>query len=183
VSVPFNIACGRCRNCREGKTGICLNVNGDRAGAAFPPRPMETSPLFAMPGFGPASAPVASCGVLGFLEASSSYKIDYSAGGGPGPSAKVKPRTRVAALHGYHDRDGFRRALRAIIPSRPNKSGMSFSISRPCTVLSVAGGVIEQDLRTADALHNLAAESDASRAKPTQRRVINLCPLTPVYPT
>src|ERR1700719_2817637 len=35
VSVPFNIACGRCRNCSEGKTGICLNVNGDRAGAAF----------------------------------------------------------------------------------------------------------------------------------------------------
>jgi len=24
VSVPFNIACGRCRNCREGKTGIWL---------------------------------------------------------------------------------------------------------------------------------------------------------------
>ena len=23
-SVPFNIACGRCRNCKEGKTGICL---------------------------------------------------------------------------------------------------------------------------------------------------------------
>ena len=35
VSAPFNIACGRCRNCREGKTGICLNVNGDRAGGAF----------------------------------------------------------------------------------------------------------------------------------------------------
>src|SRR5258705_1883974 len=35
VSVPFNTACGRCRNCREGKTGIGLNVNGDRAGAAF----------------------------------------------------------------------------------------------------------------------------------------------------
>jgi hypothetical protein len=35
VSVPFNIACGRCRNCREGKTGIFLNVNGDRAGGAF----------------------------------------------------------------------------------------------------------------------------------------------------
>ena len=32
VSVPFNIACGRCRNCREGKTGICLNVNPARAG-------------------------------------------------------------------------------------------------------------------------------------------------------
>jgi glutathione-independent formaldehyde dehydrogenase len=26
-SVPFNIACGRCRNCKEGKTGVCLNVN------------------------------------------------------------------------------------------------------------------------------------------------------------
>ena len=26
-SVPFNIACGRCRNCKEGKTGICMNVN------------------------------------------------------------------------------------------------------------------------------------------------------------
>src|ERR1700760_4254621 len=25
VSVPFNIACGRCRNCREGQTGLCLN--------------------------------------------------------------------------------------------------------------------------------------------------------------
>ena len=27
VSVPFNISCGRCRNCKERKTGICLNVN------------------------------------------------------------------------------------------------------------------------------------------------------------
>ena len=35
VSVPFNIACGRCRNCREGKTGICLNVNPDRPGSAY----------------------------------------------------------------------------------------------------------------------------------------------------
>ncbi len=35
VSSPFNIACGRCRNCREGQTGICLNVNGDRPGGAF----------------------------------------------------------------------------------------------------------------------------------------------------
>jgi glutathione-independent formaldehyde dehydrogenase len=35
VSAPFNIACGRCRNCREGKTGICLNVNGNGAGGAF----------------------------------------------------------------------------------------------------------------------------------------------------
>src|SRR3979411_1597356 len=35
VSAPFNIAGGPCRNCREGKTGICLNVNGDRAGGAF----------------------------------------------------------------------------------------------------------------------------------------------------
>ena len=34
-SVPFNIACGRCRNCREGKTGICLTVNPARPGAAY----------------------------------------------------------------------------------------------------------------------------------------------------
>src|SRR4026207_741981 len=27
VSVPFNIACGRCRNCKAGHTGVCLNVN------------------------------------------------------------------------------------------------------------------------------------------------------------
>src|SRR3712207_9192575 len=35
VSVPFNIACGRCRNCKEGKTGICLNVNPDRPGSDY----------------------------------------------------------------------------------------------------------------------------------------------------
>jgi glutathione-independent formaldehyde dehydrogenase len=35
VSVPFNIACGRCRNCKEGKTGVCLNVNPARPGAAY----------------------------------------------------------------------------------------------------------------------------------------------------
>src|SRR3981189_55399 len=34
-SVPFNIACGRCRNCKEGKTSICLNVNPGRAGGAY----------------------------------------------------------------------------------------------------------------------------------------------------
>ena len=35
VSVPFNIACGRCRYCKEGKTGICLNVNPERPGGAY----------------------------------------------------------------------------------------------------------------------------------------------------
>lgn len=35
VSVPFNIACGRCRNCKAGQTGICLNVNPARPGAAY----------------------------------------------------------------------------------------------------------------------------------------------------
>ncbi|MFK5584298.1 formaldehyde dehydrogenase, glutathione-independent [Serinicoccus sp. LYQ131] len=34
-SVPFNIACGRCWNCKERKTGICLNVNPDRPGSAY----------------------------------------------------------------------------------------------------------------------------------------------------
>src|SRR6185503_13816531 len=35
VSVPFNIACGRCRNCKQQDTGICLNVNPDRPGSAY----------------------------------------------------------------------------------------------------------------------------------------------------
>ena len=35
VSVPFNVACGRCRTCREGDTGVCLHVNHDRAGGAY----------------------------------------------------------------------------------------------------------------------------------------------------
>jgi glutathione-independent formaldehyde dehydrogenase len=35
VSVPFNIACGRCRNCKEGHTGVCLNTNPDRPGSAY----------------------------------------------------------------------------------------------------------------------------------------------------
>ncbi|MGC2963743.1 formaldehyde dehydrogenase, glutathione-independent [Paraburkholderia graminis] len=37
VSVPFNVACGRCR-CRcykEQETGVCLNVNPARAGGAY----------------------------------------------------------------------------------------------------------------------------------------------------
>jgi len=35
VSVPFNIACGRCTNCKERKTGVCLSVNPSRPGAAY----------------------------------------------------------------------------------------------------------------------------------------------------
>jgi glutathione-independent formaldehyde dehydrogenase len=35
VSVPFNVACGRCRNCREQHTSLCLNVNSERAGGAY----------------------------------------------------------------------------------------------------------------------------------------------------
>ena len=34
-SVPFNIACGRCANCKEGHTGVCLNTNPDRPGSAY----------------------------------------------------------------------------------------------------------------------------------------------------
>jgi glutathione-independent formaldehyde dehydrogenase len=34
-SVPFNIACGRCRNCKQGKTGVCLNVNPDPAAYGY----------------------------------------------------------------------------------------------------------------------------------------------------
>jgi glutathione-independent formaldehyde dehydrogenase len=35
VSVPFNIACGRCRACRERNTGVCLNVNEKQPGGAY----------------------------------------------------------------------------------------------------------------------------------------------------
>jgi glutathione-independent formaldehyde dehydrogenase len=35
VSVPFNVACGRCRTCREQQSGVCLNVNPARAGGAY----------------------------------------------------------------------------------------------------------------------------------------------------
>jgi glutathione-independent formaldehyde dehydrogenase len=35
VTVPFNVACGRCQNCREQETGVCLNVNPSRAGGAY----------------------------------------------------------------------------------------------------------------------------------------------------
>ncbi|WP_043458294.1 formaldehyde dehydrogenase, glutathione-independent [Azohydromonas australica] len=35
VSVPFNVACGRCRTCKETHTGVCLSVNPARAGGAY----------------------------------------------------------------------------------------------------------------------------------------------------
>jgi glutathione-independent formaldehyde dehydrogenase len=34
-SVPFNIACGRCRNCKQGDTGVCETTNPDRPGSAY----------------------------------------------------------------------------------------------------------------------------------------------------
>src|SRR6201996_959837 len=35
VSVPFNVSCGRCRNCRERHTEICENANPDFPCAAY----------------------------------------------------------------------------------------------------------------------------------------------------
>jgi len=35
VSVPFNVACGRCKNCIERNTNICLNVNSKMPGGAY----------------------------------------------------------------------------------------------------------------------------------------------------
>ena len=35
VSVPFNVACRRCRTCKEQHTGVCLSVNPARAGGAY----------------------------------------------------------------------------------------------------------------------------------------------------
>ncbi len=35
VCLPFNIACGYCKNCESGLTGFCLTMNPDGAGAAY----------------------------------------------------------------------------------------------------------------------------------------------------
>lgn len=35
VSIPFNVACGFCRNCLAGNTGFCLTVNPGAAGGAY----------------------------------------------------------------------------------------------------------------------------------------------------
>ncbi|PTX61750.1 glutathione-independent formaldehyde dehydrogenase [Melghirimyces profundicolus] len=35
VSVPFNVACGRCRNCKERHTDVCLHVNPEKPGGAY----------------------------------------------------------------------------------------------------------------------------------------------------
>ncbi len=35
VSVPFNVACGRCRNCKEQQTGVCENTNPKGIGGAY----------------------------------------------------------------------------------------------------------------------------------------------------
>lgn len=35
VSVPFNVACGRCRNCRAGRTDVCETANPKLACAAY----------------------------------------------------------------------------------------------------------------------------------------------------
>ena len=35
VSIPFNISCGRCRNCKERHTDVCLTVNPEQPGSAY----------------------------------------------------------------------------------------------------------------------------------------------------
>jgi threonine dehydrogenase-like Zn-dependent dehydrogenase len=35
VSAPSNIFCGRCRNCKERNTGVCLTVNPEAPGGAY----------------------------------------------------------------------------------------------------------------------------------------------------
>lgn len=35
VSVPFNVSCGRCRNCEERHTDVCLNANPKHPGGAY----------------------------------------------------------------------------------------------------------------------------------------------------
>ncbi|HKU16995.1 MAG TPA: glutathione-independent formaldehyde dehydrogenase [Steroidobacteraceae bacterium] len=35
VCIPFNVACGYCRNCERGQTGACLTMNPGSAGAGY----------------------------------------------------------------------------------------------------------------------------------------------------
>jgi glutathione-independent formaldehyde dehydrogenase len=35
IDLPFNVACGFCKNCEDGKTGFCLTVNPNGAGGAY----------------------------------------------------------------------------------------------------------------------------------------------------
>ena len=35
IYLPFNVACGFCKNCEAGNTGFCLTVNEDFAGGAY----------------------------------------------------------------------------------------------------------------------------------------------------
>jgi len=35
VSIPFNISCGTCRNCKERKTSLCHSVNVEQPGGAY----------------------------------------------------------------------------------------------------------------------------------------------------
>ena len=35
INLPFNVACGFCKNCENNKTGFCLTVNTDFAGGAY----------------------------------------------------------------------------------------------------------------------------------------------------
>ena len=35
VSIPFNVSCGQCDNCKERKTNLCLDVNDMKIGGAY----------------------------------------------------------------------------------------------------------------------------------------------------
>jgi glutathione-independent formaldehyde dehydrogenase len=35
VSIPFNVACGRCANCKEQKTHLCLTTNSEHPGGCY----------------------------------------------------------------------------------------------------------------------------------------------------
>lgn len=45
IVLPFNVACGRCQNCEEGKSAFCTIVNPGFAGGAFGYVAMGREPL------------------------------------------------------------------------------------------------------------------------------------------
>ena len=106
-----------------------------------------------MPGFDPASAPVASCGVLGFLEASNSYSFDYSRVGWRPPGGR--PAWTCGRVRGRRRADCSRagQARRtAVVRIQERRSGGLCAVPVSCAsgMLRHSGNRIVGPIRMAD---------------------------------
>ena len=58
VSVPFNVACGRCRNCRAGRTDVCETANPKLARLPRPVGGRCAAGVHGLPRWGGAGGPL-----------------------------------------------------------------------------------------------------------------------------